>query len=375
MKVKNRNVQDVNMRTNVDEIDKRRKLYIELAKRKEYVVCIWGAGYIGTGNGLQILKNRGIAVDYYCDNNDSLWGKEIADNILCISPKELQQKRDSVICFVMVGVVDADNVLQQIKDIGIEKIVLYNDLFEEEKETYFPFMYRKKIAVYTCIVVDYDDLKEPLSISPDCDYFLISDKKPERETIFKYIDINEYLPNYIMDNTRKNRYCKINVHKIFPKYRYSIYFDGNIQLEDSISCFVSKLPKTRITALCSNYWKSVYREAMSILQNKRDMEELVIKQAEQYWLEGMPDDFGSVMCGILIREHNNPVCKSIMEEWWMELEKFSKRDQLSLPYVLWKNGFLISDVNTITDKLEIEGKYWRFEREHNVPRVERIIEK
>jgi hypothetical protein len=28
-----------------------------------------------------------------------------------------------------------------------------------------------------------------------------------------------------------------------------------------------------------------------------------------------------------------------MEEWWKEIEKFSYRDQISFPYVCWKNDF------------------------------------
>lgn len=343
--------------------------YIELAQSGKYEVCIWGAGYIGTGIGLKLLKKRKIRVDYYCDNRTELWGKKIIDEIMCISPEELQSRKDKVLCFVMIGAVDSEEVLQQIKTIGVEKIVLYNELFEIETEEYFPFMKRKKIAVYTCIVGDYDDLKEPLSVSTECDYFVISDRKPMQKTIFQYIDIKDFVPNYIEDNTRKNRYCKINAHKIFPNYRYSIYFDGNFQLNRSIIELIDRLPKTRITAFCNNFWESIYREMMSVLQNKRDEKERIMKQAEKYWLEGMPEDFGSVMCGIMIREHNNPICKTIMEEWWQQLENFSRRDQLSLPYVLWKNGYSITDVNTIADKFAMEGKYWKFEREHNFPRI------
>lgn len=343
--------------------------YVKLAQSGEYSVCIWGAGYIGTGSGLQLLKKREISVDYYCDNNAKLWGKKIVDEIVCISPQELQLKRDKVICFLMIGAVDSEEVLQQIKKMRIDKIVLYNELFEMETKEFFPFMKKKNIAVYTCVVGDYDNLKEPLSISSECDYFVISDRKPVHKTVFQYVDINKCVPNSIEDNTRKNRYCKINAHKIFPNYRYSIYFDGNIQLNDSIVELIKQLPVTRTTAFCPNFWKSIYREMMSVLQNKRDEKELVMKQAEKYWLEGMPEDYGSVMCGIMIREHNNPKCKKIMEQWWQQLESFSRRDQISLPYVLWKNGYTIDDVNTITDKFTIEGRYWKFEREHNFPRT------
>lgn len=344
---------------------------IALAKSGKFEVCIFGAGFIGTQCGFALLEKRNIKVDLFCDNNSSFWGKEIKGGILCISPNELEKRKDRIICFLMVGSLYCDDVYRQLETMGIKRVVQYNDLFEEEEENYFPFMSRKT-AVYTCIVGEYDDLQEPLSISPDCEYYVISDKKPEKETVFKYMNIRDIIPAYVADNTRKNRYCKINAHQIFPKHRYSIYFDGNIQLQSSIIELIKELPPTGLIAFCPNRWKSIYREMMSVMQNGRDDREVVLRQAEHYWLEGMPEDFGSVMCGILIREHNNPVCKKLMQEWWEQLEMFSKRDQISLPYILWKNGYTISDVGVVVDEFCFwEGDYWKFGMEHNQPRINR----
>ena len=49
-----------------------------------------------------------------------------------------------------------------------------------------------------------------------------------------------------------------------------------------------------------------------------------------------------------------------MEEWWDEYIKFSKRDQLSLPYVMWKNGYSFNDVK----KIDEEGVFWRRTYDH-----------
>ncbi len=347
----------------LSEADKKK---LELAKSKEYEVCIWGAGYVGSEFGLPFIKKRGITIDYYCDSNDLLWGTEIVDGIKCISPEELR-KKDKIICFVMVGLGYGDEITSQLKEMGVEHIIQFNDLYEEETTQIFPFMKRKKIAVYTCILGNYDDLIEPLVISPECDYFIISDREPEYTTVFQYIDIAKVVPDYITDITRKNRYCKINAYKIFPKYRFSIYFDGSIQLKDSMVDFVNTLPKTKLTVYCPMPWKSIYREAMSVLQNKREDEKLLMRQMEKYWLEGMPADFGVLACGVLIREHNNPVCKRIMKEWWIQLEQFSKRDQVSLPYVLWKNGYSMSDIKVVETRLSVgDGQFVRWVGKHKI---------
>lgn len=343
--------------------------YMEDIQSGQYCVCIWGAGFLGKQKGFELLKKKGIVVDYYCDNNKNLWGKEIVGGIRCISPMELQEKGDKIICFLMMTNSNAKKVLIQLKSMGIEKVISFDELFIEEKQEYFPFMKRKQVVFYTCIVGDYDDLMEPLSIRSDCDYYIISDKKPEKETIFQYIDINKYLPEYIKDNTRKNRFCKINAHRIFPQYKYSIYFDGQVQIDSQIVKYTQELPKTQIVTFCKNYWKDPYMEAMRVLLNKREEEEIVLKQMEKYWLEGLPEDFGNLYCGILIRQHNNPECKKLMEDWWEQIRKFSKRDQISFSYVLWRNGYTINDINTIMENFAYQGDFGKLKERHSKPRL------
>ena len=340
---------------------------LALAQEKRYEVCIWGAGNVGTHFGLQMLRKRGIAVNYYCDGNPGLWGKEVIDGIRCISAEEMKDRNP--ICFIMVSVALIDQVLAQAKALGIEKIVTYDDLCVLELETYFPFWSRKQISVYTCIVGGYDELKEPVSLSPDCDYYVISDKKPGEGSAFRFMNSGEWIPASIEDNTRKNRYCKLNPHILFPQYRYSIYFDGNIRLKANITEKIAALPKTRIVAAANNPIKNVYMEAMRAAEHFRDKKELFLEQTEKYWLEGMPDNFGSVTCSVLIREHNHPVCQKIMKEWWEQVDRYTKKDQVSFPYILWKNGYTIADVQTVNGDDTFNDTYMIYERVHTKPRV------
>lgn len=347
-----------------------KELYMKYARSGEYEICIWGAGFLGKGMGLQMLRKRGIVVDYYCDNNSDFWGREVVDGIKCISPAELAQRKQKVVCFLMMSNIYAGLVFSQMRGMGINNIIMFDDLFIEEKEEFLPFLKNRKTVFYTCIVGNYDDLKEPLTVRPDCDYFLISDEEPKHETIFKYINVNEYVPTHITDNAKKNRYCKMNAHKIFPQYKYSVYFDGEIEMDSSVVECIKELPKTRITTICNNYWDSSYMEAMRVILTKNAAVDVVVRQMEHYWLEGFPDNFGNVYCGILLREHNHPICKKIMEDWWEQIEKYTPRDQISFPYALWKNGYTMSDVKTLADKFEAEGKYWRCRIVHNRPRLE-----
>lgn len=345
----------------------RAKELIDLAKTDGVKVCAWGAGYVGTHYGYELTKELGIKIDFYCDNNENLYGKEIRDGIICVDKNCLPR---DVVCIILTsGHLFAD-IANQLMKMGITNIIHYMDLCEYQAKGFFDFQKRKQIAVYTCIVGAYDEVLEPEIIEDECDYYLISDRKPERDTIYQFININNFIGSGIIDNTRKNRYCKINAHEIFPQYRYSIYIDGNILLKGRMTQYVHELPKTRIMALTKMSYRSIYAEALRCMMHGRDDKENFLKQVERYWLEGMPEDFGVVAPAIMVREHNNPVCYKLMSEWWNEISNYSKRDMISLPYVLWKNGYVIDDVRTLSKDLDvIDGNEWTVERNHGKSRI------
>lgn len=81
-------------------MDYTKREYIKSARNHEYEVCVWGAGFLGTQKGLELLYKREISVNYYCDNNQELWGKEVINGVKCISPIELQERSENVICFL-----------------------------------------------------------------------------------------------------------------------------------------------------------------------------------------------------------------------------------------------------------------------------------
>lgn len=340
---------------------------IELARLGERKVCIWGAGFVGTNYGYQMLKELEISIDFYCDNNVQLYGKEIKDGIVCVDKKDIPL---DAVCFVLTSGHLISDISKQLKEMGLTDVVNYMELCEYKSRDYFDFQKRNQIAVYTCVVGEYDEVAEPECIEEGCDYYIISDKKPKNGTIYKYLDINDYIEPEMQDNTRKNRYCKINPHKIFPQYRFSIYFDGNIILKEGISKYIEELPKTRITALARTSYNSVYAEALRCMLHGRDDKEKFLRQVEKYWLEGMPEEYGLVLPAVMVREHNNPICKSIMEQWWNEICSYSKRDMISFPYVLWKNGYSIDDVSTLAEALDVtDGNEWIVRRDHGKKRV------
>jgi len=342
---------------------------IELARKEGSAVCIWGAGYMGKGLGYDILKEMNIVPNYYCDNNEKLWGEEIIDGINCVNYRHIFIDKKNIVCFVFVANHNVNSVVNQLQELGICYYVTLAEMLSLPGvlSNFFPFM-EQKIIAYTCIVGNYDTLMEPdEDIARHYDLYLISDKKP-KQSVYKWIDIQDILPNSVSDPTRMNRYCKMNAHKIFPQYRRSIYYDGNILLKRTLDDCFADLKKAKIGIASPNQWSCIYEEAIRMIAQKRDIPERIVAQMKKYWLQGMPVKFGSCWCNVLIREHNHPNCIKLMEDWWQEVESESNRDQLSFPYVLWKNNYIMEDVLMLS-KATNESPYWEFIQEHNVSRL------
>jgi O-antigen biosynthesis protein len=50
---------------------------------------------------------------------------------------------------------------------------------------------------------------------------------------------------------------------------------------------------------------------------------------------------------LLVRRHNDPSCIRLMEAWWRELEINSKRDQISLPFVVREHGTVVTPIDCV----------------------------
>ena len=83
----------------------------------------------------------------------------------------------------------------------------------------------------------------------------------------------------------------------------------------------------------------MYREAEVCLLQKVGNPESVKRQIKAYKKEKCPVNVEAVMLSIIIRRHNKPSVIKFGEEWWKQINKYSYRDQISFPYVAWKQKF------------------------------------
>lgn len=349
---------------------------IEYIKSNDFKVCIFGCGNIGTKAGYNILKFLGLRIDYYCDNDKNKWGKPIQERIECISPNQLQ-KKTNIACFVMVGCVFCDKIVNQLRKYKIQIIITYQEIVLldsvidrfivktlEQQMINIDNLYNKKCAVYTCITGDYDVVEEPEISSTECDYYLISDRKPNHLSVFKWINIDDIVPDIMMDNRRKNRFCKINAPVIFSQYEYSIYVDGNIKIIGDVIKCLDKIGKSGMAAYRFPFGDCLYAHALTIVVAKVERNNLIFQQIADYFKAGMPKHYGMFECGVLVRDNKNSLCKNVMKDWWSEVLRRVNRDQISFTYCLWRNGIRYEDVGILGENIRANNCFEMINNHH-----------
>lgn len=102
------------------EIKKDEK-YLDLIKNKLLKcenICIFPMGVAGVGI-LDKLKNEGINVNFFCDNNVESVGKKYK-GIKCISLEELEKKKDDTT--VIIETIYYKEIYKQLSELGFEKL-------------------------------------------------------------------------------------------------------------------------------------------------------------------------------------------------------------------------------------------------------------
>ena len=193
---------------------------------------------------------------------------------------------------------------------------------------------KNNIAVYTAIFGDYDKLIIPEKEIEGCDFYCFTDNKKLQSDFYKIIQVE----GEFSDPTRNARKIKILSHKYLPEYEYTLWIDANICFRefDVKKMFNNFLANHDIAIHKHNVRDCVYNEFSYCTEIEIDSPAIMANQIVRYIKEDYPINNGLVETGVLFRRNTKSI-KKINEDWWNEIKNGSKRDQLSICYVIWKN--------------------------------------
>lgn len=137
---------------------------------------------------------------------------------------------------------------------------------------------------------------------------------------------------------------KINPHRynFLRQYDYVVWIDGgfNIQQANFATQMINFMGNNSL--VLSPHFSNVcaYQEAEVRPRRHRSQEELIDRQVEFYKQEGFPKKWegGMFEAGIEARKMGDPKLVEFEELWLEQVLTYSYRDQISLPYSLWKTG-------------------------------------
>lgn len=200
---------------------------------------------------------------------------------------------------------------------------------------------RKNLAVYTCVTGCYDVLLSPRQIEPKTDYICFTDQIKLRVPGWEI----RILPPGLGSSAQANRFAKMHPHILLPEYDSSIYIDGNIEIIGGLHSLLESSLKCNNMALYEHPVRDcVYLEAKECAAIGYDWCWRIENQMNIYRRDRYPAFFGLFECGVIVRLHSENDVKELMEAWWLAYQNGIKRDQISLPYLAWRQGVQLKNI-------------------------------
>lgn len=197
----------------------------------------------------------------------------------------------------------------------------------------------KKITVLTAITRNKDNLRDTFPKSK-AKFVAYLDKETKEETFTDLWKIkNAY--NLFKEPRRNAKIHKILPH-LFIDTDISIWLDGNISLNITPEELAEKWLVNKDIAVWKHFERTcLYDEADCLLKMNVDKNSLIEEQVEKYKKENYPKQCGFGECNVIVRRHTDKIAR-LNEKWWIEICRYSSRDQISFNYIFRDNVELIN---------------------------------
>jgi hypothetical protein len=214
-----------------------------------------------------------------------------------------------------------------------------------------------KIAVITALSGTRERLYDPKIVFPGVDYFAFVDS-PQNVTIWNQLPLLDFTFDQKYKNRRNAKPYKIAPHLFVPNYDFYIWHDVSHELVTDPFKVVDKYLVDKDIALFKHTQRNcLYEEAKILKELGYDTNENIDRQISYYREQGMPENFGLYELPVSIRK-NTPKIQTMNLAWWEQICRYSSRDQISLPYLLFKMDIKVEVLPGYANRLQCYRKYW-----------------
>ena len=196
-----------------------------------------------------------------------------------------------------------------------------------------------KIAVITSMYGGNTDLRSLTDEekSYDVDYFAFLDRDNKNTKGWnKVISKNHSIIDSRWDYRRNAKIFKVLPELFLPEYDVYIWIDSEIEIKKDPNFICENYLKNNDIAIFKHSKRNcVYDEGEIIEKLGWDHPDLLKNQFNFYKSNNFPRNFGLYEMTSYIKRKND-ITKVMGTMWWELICRFSSRDQLSFPYVIWK---------------------------------------
>jgi len=194
----------------------------------------------------------------------------------------------------------------------------------------------KKKLVYTAVIGNPDALYGPTLPLPDWEKICYTDLVAQRPVGYETRQVKALG----RPPRQSHRFYKILRPMLLSGYTYSLWVTSTYQLKVDPTSLLEYLgPDSDILLFKHPQRDCLYQEA-KVCQRYFNPEPIV-RQVAKYRAEGYPEHNGLYATAVMLRRHS-PLMTEMAWAWRREVWEFSHRDQIGLPYVIWKLGVKVS---------------------------------
>jgi len=192
------------------------------------------------------------------------------------------------------------------------------------------------IVVYTAVSRSYDYLKPvPPLWAAEADFLAFTDTGSRHlGWQVRPLDVLS------SDPCRNAKLPKILPHQYVDNYEFSVWIDGSIAIisEMRLSDLLAVWLSTHDIAVFPHHSRNcIYDEAIACIKQKKDSPLVIRRQMDHYLHAGYGRHKGLAECTVIARRRS-PAMRLLSVAWHHEIDRFSRRDQLSFNVVCEWNG-------------------------------------
>jgi hypothetical protein len=190
------------------------------------------------------------------------------------------------------------------------------------------------MIIYSANIGGKDHFMQPLAKHKGVEFVYFVDNLDDwqyrdqiQDSIWDVREIPRKYDNGMMDA----KWYKMHPHLLFPGEN-TVWIDGQWRSRWRLPRRIFKRD-TDVIVYRHEQRICLFKEAKFCMKHKVGNRKDIRRQIEAYKKDGMPEDFGLFQGNVIYRK---PEAKVFNEKWWEQVNKRSTRDQISMPYVFWK---------------------------------------